>query len=420
MNEFLRENYQAASEPDKHLTRYEQDVAAERALNFVYLGLQSDRQRGRRTGGAWETVEEKLKQKLLAIQMEELDILVKKGDWDPAFALTKRMHDAFAAPTEQDQIAKPLAGVIFAVLSHPADDKQKAEARQRLRQMDELFPENKDLDKSAEVLREQARGLIAKAKKELEAEGPKNVEHIGKLLNEAADVAPDEPDLRDLQSKLTNERPTLRVGVRELPSLMSPVLAASDSDKRAVELMFESLVKLHSDGDGGCRWEPGLADGPPRMITLGRQFQLASDGRWSNGERITADDVRETVKLLKEGKIASRPPVWGDLVGQVMVSESSRASLTLMQGWLDPLALMNFKIVPSGLAPESRAALPPSLWGAGRTNSFGKRRMKRTRTKAGNAKSLSPTPTSAAGPARPACRALTRSVLSFMTTPSKR
>jgi ABC-type transport system substrate-binding protein len=359
VNAFLAENYESARDPAKRLTRYEQDVAAKQALTTVLLGLQSDRQRGRRSGGAWQRVEDKLKQKLFGVVLEELNFLVKAGDWEPAFALTKQLAATYREPDEQIKIAQPLAGLIYAALKHAPDEKQKAIARQRLRQMEELFPDSKALDDSTEVLRKQARDLIAQAKEELEASGPKpneeRIKRIGKLLNEAEDAAPNEPDIRKLQWQMNIKHPTLRVGVRELPTQMSPALAGSDGDLRAVELMFESLVKLHPDGAGGNRWEPGLAEGSPRMWPRGRQFQLAADGRWSNGDRITAADVRDTVGLLKDGKMAFRPQVWGDLLDKVEVGEASRVNLTLPQGWLDPLALMNFKVLPSQSAPDSPA-----------------------------------------------------------------
>jgi ABC-type transport system substrate-binding protein len=364
-NAFLKENYENARDPQERMDRYQQDVAAEQVLTTVLLGLQSDRHTGHRAGKAWQDVEDKLKygdkqgdkpkQGLFDVLLEELNLLVKKDDWNTAFALTKRLAETYTAPKEQAEIAQPLADLILAAL-RSTDEKQKAEARQRLRLMEDLFPNNNALDQFADVLRDRAKELTDKAKQELHSGDPKNEEvrrRIGKLLNEAEETDPNAPEIRDLRLELTKENPTLRVGVRELPTQMSPALAWSDSDVRAVELMFESLVKLHSDGDGGSRWEPGLAEGPPRMVPRGRQFQLAADGQWSNGERITAGDVRETVGLLKEGKIVARPPVWGDLLDKVVVGEASRVNLTLPQGWLDPLALMNFKIVPSGSAPES-------------------------------------------------------------------
>ncbi len=145
----------------------------------------------------------------------------------------------------------------------------------------------------------------------------------------------------------------MRVGVRELPTRMWPASAVSDSDLRAVELLFESLMKLSPDGAGGCRWEPQLAEGRPRMTPRGREFRLPENAYWSNGDLLRAVDVRSTVERLKAGKSPRRPRVWADLLDDVNVADPTRVSLTLRQGWLDPLAPMNFKVLPSGLDPDS-------------------------------------------------------------------
>ena len=55
-------------------------------------------------------------------------------------------------------------------------------------------------------------------------------------------------------------------------------------------------------------FEPGLAEGPPRLLPRAREFLLPKDAFWSNGEPVTASDVRQTLKLLKEGKAAGRTP----------------------------------------------------------------------------------------------------------------
>ena len=40
----------------------------------------------------------------------------------------------------------------------------------------------------------------------------------------------------------------LRVGVRSLPKFLSPGWAVTDSERRAVELMFEGLMKVEPRG----------------------------------------------------------------------------------------------------------------------------------------------------------------------------
>ena len=126
MDAFLKENYQSDPDLHKQMTRYEQDAAAEQVLTTVLLGLQSDRQRGRRAGAAWGDVETKLKQRLFSVLLEELNLLVQKGEWEPAFALTNAWPRHIRRRTNRQKIAQPLADLIFASLTHATDEKQKS------------------------------------------------------------------------------------------------------------------------------------------------------------------------------------------------------------------------------------------------------------------------------------------------------
>src|SRR5207244_2775389 len=69
---------------------------------------------------------------------------------------------------------------------------------------------------------------------------------------------------------------------------------------------------------------------------------------WSNGDPVTAADVRETVRLLCDGKARGYIPEWAEFLrdGAVIGGDSFHISLTLHQGYLDPLSLMDFKILP--------------------------------------------------------------------------
>src|SRR5437763_13270023 len=61
----------------------------------------------------------------------------------------------------------------------------------------------------------------------------------------------------------------LRVGVRRLPERLSPALATTDNELRAVELLFQGLVKISEGPDGVSSFRPALADGPPRLVPQG-------------------------------------------------------------------------------------------------------------------------------------------------------
>src|SRR5262249_5355107 len=136
---------------------------------------------------------------------------------------------------------------------------------------------------------------------------------IGRLVV-AESIYPPLPGLHDYYLKLNNQYPVLYDGVPELPDYLSPAKALTDTERQAVELLFESLVRLPYSPATGERYEPILAVDLPRLVPLGRQFQLIRNAYWSNGQPVTATDVRHTVKLLSDRKWSGRSAGWADLM----------------------------------------------------------------------------------------------------------
>src|SRR5262249_55614871 len=109
---------------------------------------------------------------------------------------------------------------------------------------------------------------------------------------------------------------------------------------------FEGLVKLGPEPDAP-RWRPALAMGRPELGALGRRFALPKNAFWSDGRPVSAADVRSTLRLLQNSQGRGRVPSWADdLVDDASASDPFRVQLTLRQGYLDPLALMAFKVLP--------------------------------------------------------------------------
>src|SRR5262249_7387730 len=118
---------------------------------------------------------------------------------------------------------------------------------------------------------------------------------------------------------------------------------------------------------GGKGYERGLAAELPRMIPLGRQFVLARGACWSNEneKEVTASDVRSTVQLLCRRGTRGYIPEWADLLsegdGARIEGDSYHINLTLRRGYLDPLSLFDFKILPQSVvsADDEQFALKP-------------------------------------------------------------
>jgi ABC-type oligopeptide transport system substrate-binding subunit len=362
VRKFLDKHFENSSPGSaEFLARHDQLVAAEQALSAVVRFHESARETGGRQGDAWDDVGKGLRKQLLDVQLQQLRGLTEARDWNQALALTRRLAETYPGVAEQARVAGLLPELLKGALKDPtySADKMK-EARQRLRALADRFPDSEVSKPITQSLQAQAQVLFDQA---MRVEGQDQAK-AQDLLRQAEEAWPTLPGLHAYRLKLEKEHPVLRVGVRgPLPTYLSPGWAGTDTELRCVELLFESLVKLSPDGAGFVRYHPGLAEGRPRVIPLGREFALPPDARWSNGRPLNAGDLRFTVSLLKKGRGTGRLPGWGDLLKDPSVGgDPFRVKVTLEQGYLDPLSLMTFKVLPQpqGLQPDGEPfALKP-------------------------------------------------------------
>ncbi len=88
----------------------------------------------------------------------------------------------------------------------------------------------------------------------------------------------------------------LREGVQGIPRFINPLLAVSDVDRDLTALVYTGLMRLSSAGE----LEHSLAE--THEISedgLMYTFTLNEDARWSDGTRLTADDVLFTITTVK-------------------------------------------------------------------------------------------------------------------------
>lgn len=336
----------------KHLARPDMLVQAEKVLAAVIRFHESARERGLRQGEGWDGVQKTLQQRLLAVQLEQLRALANAKEWEPATDLATRLAEVYP-----NQPAVQLA-IVHLQVQHAEHSLQGGKdgdfisVRQTLERLEKDLLNNDDKDakpirQRIEFIRTRLRDRAAQLWEQAKAVEKKDKVSAVRMMGIAEAVWPQLPGLQDERLKLSNAYPVLYVGVRQLPEWLSPGTALTDCERQVVELLFESLVKPIYDPGLGQRYEPGLADGRPRLVSLGRQFQLAHGARWSNGELVTASDVHGTVQLLKDRDWLGFAPEWADLVKGARVDDPFRFNLTLNRGYLDPLALMTFKVLPA-------------------------------------------------------------------------
>lgn len=349
VNRFLK----AVSDPEDSdaphsLSRYDKLIVAEQALSAVLRWHESARQTGKRSGEEWASVEKSLRKQLLDdVLLEEMKVLAQTKDWDHVLELAQRLAITYPDPVERQRIFRPVADMIRAALRDPTGSEEKKQlARERLRKLERQYPGSPAFQPLGDTLRGEAEGLLKAGRA---AWANKNEPLARVYLLKAQKTWPELPELRAFEIELDREHPTLHVGVRGLlPRYFSPAWACTENEHRAVDLLFESLVKLIPDEAGGFRYRPALSESRPKVVPLGRQFELPRDALWSNKKTINSTDVDFSLRSLRNGWGVGRSRVWGDLLDACETRNPFRVTLRLKQGFLAPLALMTFKVLPSG------------------------------------------------------------------------
>jgi ABC-type oligopeptide transport system substrate-binding subunit len=313
-------------------------LAAEKALIFVLRFHNTMRHKEAVDARHWDDLEADLRALLLDIRRQQAGALAGQGKWEEAF---KRAEQLAKDNPDSAKVQADLARLALRRADQTNKLSDYVEARKLLVAFESQFPNSTEADSVRKGLRSRADRLmndaLAQKDKSSQIEGLRN----------AARVWPQLSKLQDKLSELDREHPVLFVGVRSLPRYLSPALAATDAEKQAVELLFESLVQASPGPGGGWHYDPVLAEGRPRVISRGREFRLARDAFWSDGQRVSAADIRHTVTLLKQPGLTGRDAEWANLVEDPWVgARANKFSITLRHGYLDPLALMTFKVLP--------------------------------------------------------------------------
>jgi peptide/nickel transport system substrate-binding protein len=343
VDEFLSSGLDRDAESKQYLSRPEMLQEAEKALQHVLIFHDSAAESGLRRGNGWNGLRKQLVARLQKIQFDELTALTDRKSWEAAFDLATRLSEAYPAQNDQEKIVAQLARFVRQALA----DKDYELTSRRLTFIEGQFPSSSSvLEPIRSELRSQAAALLSEAKAKAQAG---DLPGASARLEKARQIDPTLPELQEFSLRLDKKHPVLYVGVHDLPEYFSPATAYLDSEKQAVELLFESLVRLSSGARIGPHYEPVLASDLPRLEPLGRQFSLVRGAYWSDGNLVTAADVRNTVDLLSRWR--GHIPEWAALLkdGARIGRDSSHIQLTLHQGYVDPLSLMDFKILPQSL-----------------------------------------------------------------------
>jgi peptide/nickel transport system substrate-binding protein len=348
---FLKSGWDSNPAKDRYLSRMDMLRVAETALAAAARFSQSALATGQRSGPGFERLGQQLKARLIEVQLQQLNALTAANDWGRALALARRLVET-SQPEDQEQIARPLVQLTEKVLNLDNYDREQMRLFQdRLRQLESVLPDaaaarplHDRLRAKAQALFDQAEALRKQAENPPE---PAKLRQAQELYQQAEEIYPRLPGLQNQRLRLANSYPIVRVAVRELPQNLAPWRAATDAERLAVELLFESLVEIDFDPRLGPFFEPCLAEGRPKLIPLGRQFRLARDAFWSNERPVTNNDVRHTVRLMRNPAWPGNRPWMTRLLQDVQVGgDPTQVNVSLTQGFVDPPSLLTFKVVP--------------------------------------------------------------------------
>ena len=320
--------------------------AAERLLAAALRYHDHAKANTARTGKAWDEVRRPLFEKLKETRVRELRLAAAAADWP-------RVHDKagllLTTYPNDPVVAREASEARVGEVDRLLKTKQFADqgrARQLLDAFEAKYPGGGEPAKRArKELAEEAQRIFLLAQADKSA---KNLVRAGEYARQAEALDPNLPGLRELSRDLGTGATVLAVGARVFPERLSPVTARFDSERQAVELLFEGLLEEVPDPAGGARYRAGAALGMPAVVPGGRELGVRSfPPRGEPEPGFDANDVAETVKLYR-----TRPELWAAAAlpwVRDLPTPTGQAAVRFdfQHGHPDPRALLTFKLLPA-------------------------------------------------------------------------
>lgn len=328
----------------RRLSRFNMLREAEKALTAVLNFHEAARAEGLRQGNEWNELKDKLREALLDVRLGEVNDLKKYDNWQDAEDKLERIWKEWKESPSLTKVEDAYVRFMVSNGAHLINEKPE-QASQVLDRLDQKVPNRNE----AKALRAKLRLLATQwFERGKVLADQKDVAGARERYEKARLIYPQMESLQKELSRLDSGYPILNVGVRELPKYFSPGLAVTELEKQSLGLIFQSLVAFRPDpARSPLPYQPCLAKSQPTIIPLGRAFELARDNYWSDGRIVTANDVRETVLHWQSAQNLGQSAEWRELLFRPNVDDSFHVSLPLQRGFLDPLALMTFWIMPA-------------------------------------------------------------------------
>ncbi len=349
--------------------------AADALLRMAVSEHDSAVQRGLRHSAAFrDRLRRPLIQARVNLRLGMIDAMLARSEYSRALAACDRL----IAELGRDEPAlvpvhRRVQRIYGLQARQAARSRDYARARDLLGELAGRSPDPNDLGPEATAVRSELIALASASYREGErlrtsapAEDAATMRAAAAKFDEAARIWPRLPGLERAQQLLRAKYQVLRCAYPELPRTLCPFWCRTPVERHAVALMCEGLVRWVDDGDEGARYEPQLAEGRPQPLARGRRFELphcfwpaqeprsAAQGDQTPQDApplypLTSEDVRRTVRLLRDPHVLGYSPLHADL--QVTVLEGEQhdrfaVRITLKEDYWQPLALMSFPVLP--------------------------------------------------------------------------
>jgi len=300
----------------------------------------------KRVGKAWETVASQLKFRIRDLMRKRFEYLLDVKRYERADEVGLKMLSRF--PNDNEILLD-----VYHLQLKQTDLKTKGTDADLIKLRESLLlyerlsgKKNEGLIKTVRTrLRSRAKALLDEARED--GRQKRSAAALAKLRM-AETLDPDLPGIEDVRTGLKGT--VLYVGVSKLPEKMSPATATTDSERWAVELMFEGLLQTIPDPEV-IRYRPALAESLPGVMPLGRSFTLPRNLRWARDDAgpLDARDVQATLEFLREPANRNRWCSDGLDVFQSIdrVDDPFRLRLAYDRGVLEPLGRATFKVLPA-------------------------------------------------------------------------
>ncbi len=340
--------------PSDAVTPAEKLAAAEKLLAAALRFHDFAREQQVRKGKGWDEYREPLVTRLKEVRLEMLRAAVTANDPNRVRSASTILMNAYPNdPAVAREVAVARAGEALRLLQ-TKNHTDHVRAKELLDELENRFPGagGETVQKARAQLREIAQVAFERAK------GKKAAGDTATARDELARASALDPTLdgiRELQRELRVGYPILYVGVRQYPVYMTPVTARVDSERQAVELMFEGLLEEVPEASGAVRYRPGAALAMSTASPGGRDFLLRTFDRDSAGRLgFDSQDVVGTLKFLslRADTWAAYPLPW--LSGLATPRDATSVRIGFSLGHPDPRATLTFKLLPARWLAENK------------------------------------------------------------------